>query len=310
MINFIKSGNTITLHISGEIRPRVLQVNTRTSEILSKIKEINTAYKINLTNKLDLLNDFLAFIAPIKYVATKHERLMIGDDNMLYLKGYEERPIFGYLGRKMVEFIEEDYDVEYLINFWENCMLNPKKEAVNELFDFLEANKYPITPDGCFIGYKKVKSVSGKLSDNKAEKFKGLRMDSKGNVRDAKGHFVGNPLCAEYKEFVKSGDFLEQDTAMFVDSYSGTIKQSIGSVVKMPREECDSDRNQTCSTGLHVGAWDYSKNFSGNTMIYIKVNPMNVVAVPTDYNNGKLRCCEYQIVGIAEDSELSVKVFE
>jgi len=37
---------------------------------------------------------------------------------------------------------------------------------------------------------------------------------------------------------------------------------------------------------------------------------MNVVAVPPDYDNGKLRCCEYTIVGLAEEAELDVKVFE
>ena len=36
---------------------------------------------------------------------------------------------------------------------------------------------------------------------------------------------------------------------------------------------------------------------------------MNVVAVPPAYDAGKLRCCEYTIVGLAEETELEVKVF-
>lgn len=64
-----------------------------------------------------------------------------------------------------------------------------------------------------------------------------------------------------------------------------------------------------CSTGFHFAGYEYAKSFGGNAFIYVEVNPMNVTAIPSDYNFQKGRCCEYKIVGMAEEAELEVKVF-
>jgi hypothetical protein len=83
----------------------------------------------------------------------------------------------------------------------------------------------------------------------------------------------------------------------YYDSYTGgTYLNTPGSVIKMPRDEVDGDRRNTCSAGLHVAAWEYADGFSSRTMV-IKINPQNVVAVPPDYNQQKMRVCEYTVVG-------------
>lgn len=85
----------------------------------------------------------------------------------------------------------------------------------------------------------------------------------------------------------------------YKDIHSGTFDNSIGQVVKMPRNRVNEDPNQTCSAGLHVCSYDYLPHFShanGHVMV-CKINPANVVAVPTDYNNTKMRVCEYEVVG-------------
>jgi len=302
MIAQIKTGNTLTLMIKGESKPRILQVNNRTVEILQRINDINTATKTDQHLANILLEEFLIFIAPIKFLTTKDGRFVIGDDHRLYLTENKSRPIFGYLSSKLMEFMEENIPLDYLVEFWKNCMLNPDQAAIDELFEFLEANNYPITFDGYFIGYKKVTSFKENTYNSE---FDGLRLDSKNNVRGPKGHFVGNPLRQKYIDYLENN--LE---AQFVDSHSKQIKQSIGDTVSMDRTLCDTDRNRTCSTGLHVGSYAYSKSFSGDNFIYVKVNPMHVTAVPKEYGNGKLRCCEYTIVGFAEESELDVKIFD
>lgn len=58
---------------------------------------------------------------------------------------------------KLKEFIENKIPCDSLKNFWENLRRNPSMNAREELFNFLENNGIPITQDGCFIGYKKVK---------------------------------------------------------------------------------------------------------------------------------------------------------
>lgn len=303
MISHIKTGNTITLIIKGESKPRVLQVNKRTPEILEKIHKVNEAYGSNAKNKESILEEFMVFIAPVKYVVYKDDRFLLSDDGRLYLKQYPNRPIFGYLSKAIMDFIEENLPVNYLINFWEKCMQNPREEAVNELFQFLESNKIPITPEGNFIAYKKVTKTKNAKSDD--SKFTGLKLDKQGNVRDTKGHFVGNPLRQEYI------DYLENTIeAQFVDSHTRSIKQSIGDVISMDRGLCDPSRENHCSTGFHYAGYEYAKNFSGNAFIYVEVNPKDVTAIPNDYNYQKGRCCEYKIIGFAEEDELEIKIFE
>jgi len=79
-----------------------------------------------------------------------------------------------------------------------------------------------------------------------------------------------------------------------VDNYTKKISNDIGKIVKMNRKDVDADRHSTCSQGLHVAAWDYAQDYSGDTLIEVKVNPRDVVAVPNDYNNQKMRVCQYQ----------------
>lgn len=85
----------------------------------------------------------------------------------------------------------------------------------------------------------------------------------------------------------------------YFDIHSGTFDNSIGAVVTMPRNRVDEDPDRTCSSGLHVCSYDYLPHFShanGHVMI-CKVNPADVVAIPRDYNNTKMRVCRYEVIG-------------
>jgi len=88
---------------------------------------------------------------------------------------------------------------------------------------------------------------------------------------------------------------------VLMDSYSRTIDNSVGKTIKMNRAEVDDDPNRTCSKGLHVAGWDYAQGFSGDVLVEVEVNPENVVAVPTDYNNQKMRVCEYTVVNVCHE---------
>jgi hypothetical protein len=77
--------------------------------------------------------------------------------------------------------------------------------------------------------------------------------------------------------------------------------QSVGQTVEMPREACDSNRNSTCSTGLHFCSFEYLPSFgydrSGNVVIILEIDPADVVAIPTDYNLSKGRTCKFKVIG-------------
>ena len=82
----------------------------------------------------------------------------------------------------------------------------------------------------------------------------------------------------------------------------------VGQPITMPREDCDSNPNQTCSSGLHVGSMEYVHDFGydDGVILEVLVSPRNVVAVPSDYNNTKMRCCEYFPIAISNGENENV----
>lgn len=81
----------------------------------------------------------------------------------------------------------------------------------------------------------------------------------------------------------------------FYDCHTGTMDNMIGNTVEMARENCDSDREVTCSRGLHVCHYSYLAN-NGTTHLVVEINPRDVVAVPTDYNGAKMRVCRFRVL--------------
>lgn len=94
-----------------------------------------------------------------------------------------------------------------------------------------------------------------------------------------------------YKKVTKVGNDLK-------DSHSKTVINNVGSIPTMERSKVNSNPNEHCSHGLHVGAWEYVNNFTGDVTIICKVNPRDVCAVPTDYRFQKMRTCRYEVLAI------------
>ncbi len=150
------------------------------------------------------------------------------------------------LSKRVLSFADADLPVEPLLKFWENLVQNPSESSRNELYAFLEVNHVPLTEDGCFIAYKKIR-------------------------------------------------------ADFKDIYTGTIDNSVGAKPKVDRSRVDPNRQNTCSTGLHVAAFNYAKYSYGSQnepLVLVKVNPKDVVTVPPDYHEQKMRVCEYEVLEV------------
>lgn len=98
----------------------------------------------------------------------------------------------------------------------------------------------------------------------------------------------------------------------FYDIYSGTVLNTVGSVISMERGEVDPNRDRQCSFGYHVGAIDYVRGY-GNTYskyLLVKVNPKDAVAVPLDHGAQKLRVCSYEVLAVLDrDTQLDYPVY-
>lgn len=93
-------------------------------------------------------------IDPVKVVINYGKGNVSVQGETLYWKG----DVFnGALAARMVAMLQDGFNIEPMVNFMENLMQNPSKRAVDELYGFLEKNNLPITPDGHFLAYKKVR---------------------------------------------------------------------------------------------------------------------------------------------------------
>lgn len=70
---------------------------------------------------------------------------------------YKDMHINSSLAMRIIDMVNADEDVTALIAFFEKLMLNPSRTSVMELYDFLEKSQLPITPEGNFLAYKKVR---------------------------------------------------------------------------------------------------------------------------------------------------------
>lgn len=155
---------------------------------------------------------------------------------------------------RVLKFKEQDLPFEPLIKFAEKLQSNPSFNSRKMLYKFLEHNGHPITKDGNFIAYRKV------------------RKD-------------------------------------FTDCHTGTMDNSLGKTVEMDRNEVDDNPDNTCSSGLHVAAYDYAKSFSSGHLVEVEINPIDVVAVPNDYDGEKMRVCKFKVVKICE-SKLEEELYD
>ena len=81
---------------------------------------------------------------------------------------------------------------------------------------------------------------------------------------------------------------------------NGCILNSVGAEIEVKRRDVDDNRDNHCSFGLHVGSLDYARDFARGVVVVVKVNPKDVVSVPTDFNCQKCRVSAYKVVSVFE----------
>lgn len=208
----------------------------RTDAVFEKVTE---AIKANATEE-----EVLAILEAARrrvedaVVVTKSISLREGT---LYFEG---KQIGGVLCERMLQMLDEGFDLNPMEQFLRRLYKNPSRRVVEHLYAFLEYGKSPITEDGCFLAYKAVR----------------------------------------------------QD---FKDIHSGNFDNSVGAVLEMTRNAVDDNPQVTCSHGFHVCSFNYLPYFAnanGHVMI-CKVDPADVVAIPIDYSNTKMRVCRYEVIG-------------
>ena len=80
---------------------------------------------------------------------------------------------------------------------------------------------------------------------------------------------------------------------------NGCILNKVGETIEVARNCVDDNKDNHCSNGLHIGSYDYAKDWAGNDghLMMVEFNPSDAVSVPTDCNFQKLRVSKYKVIG-------------
>lgn len=226
------------------------------NDVLDALKDDDGATAVELAKPIAAVATALATITNDSAEADRFRRKagnLVVTDWGVKLDGVA---LHGVVIDRLLTALREGLDITPWKNFVTKLYQNPSSASRNELYLWLEKCELPITPDGDFLAYKR--------------------------VRDS-----------------------------YRDIHSNTMDNSVGKVVSMDRLDVDDDRNQTCSAGLHFCSADYLPHFgssSGNRVVLVKVNPADVVSIPSDYDNAKGRTWRYQVVADVTE-EFSTKVW-
>lgn len=216
------------------------------------------AVRDGLLNESLTEDDLLHLIAPFEAVYKTLTRL----SERVTRKGtklmFDGDVVNNALSKFIIDLMNENDEASWkaYVAFMEKLYTNPSKASQEHLFHYIEKSGLQVTPDGDIVAYK------GTASDGKSTHA---------------GFGIVNGV--EYQH-----DYLQN---------------AVGTVVEIPRSMVNEDRNTHCSTGLHVGAFSYVTGYWSNSwphMWLVTVNPRDVVAVPADFESGKIRVARYVVV--------------
>ncbi len=117
-------------------------------------KEDPVYAKVVLAIREGRKDDLPSLVSKPKLIEKGSNGVFTVREGQVYVEGNRVEPA---LGRQILDFMNEGLPFQPLVNFWKRLQKNPSERAVNSLYKFLEQNRHPITEEGKFIAYKKVR---------------------------------------------------------------------------------------------------------------------------------------------------------
>lgn len=148
MTSFIRTSDHLTIVFDDGVTAYVYENSPQYAAVVAALKQKN----YELARKLAI---------PAEVIKNKvHKTYGVSDQLVTIEHGivsFKGTPMHNTLTSRMVQMLEEGFDIEPLKLFLINLQNNPSFRAVNELYGFLEKGNLPITDDGYFLAYKKVR---------------------------------------------------------------------------------------------------------------------------------------------------------
>lgn len=190
------------------------------------------------------------------------ERVSVSNGN-IYFDG---EVVNNALTEQVVRFINDGVeDFEPLVSFFEKVQTNPNSHSREQLYRWLTNRDFTINADGNIIAYKGVETFA---------------------TEDGTGY-----------RSIASGTAIVDGV-----THTGKIPNPLGAIVEMPRGDVQHDPSVGCHTGLHAANWDYASDWAKGAVLTVEINPRDVVSVPTDCFDQKMRVCRYTVVEAVEQA--------
>lgn len=199
------------------------------------------------------------------------ERLASFTDQFTSVNGmilYNGIQMNGVIAKQLLAILRDheasDKDVRGFVRFTERLMMNESTLTREALAAWVADRKLTITHDGHFLAYKGVE-------------------------KNGAGEFVS--CTAGPADIVAVNGVLQP---------AGKVPNPLGAVVTMDRRFVDDNYNHGCSQGLHVGTYEYARDFGRGVLLLVSVDPAHIVSVPTDCSFHKMRTSEYKVLETTE----------
>ena len=183
-------------------------------------------------------------------------------------------------------------------------------EAINK-----KGNKFGIQVKGSYIFYNGEKLDNSLVDQIIKTKDQGYEFDNLVKFLENLMKNTSEEIRKELYDWIASsknisitsdGAFLAYKKVRndYLDIYSGKMDNSIGNIVIVDKEKVDTNRNNTCSFGLHFCSYSYLDHYSScsnDKCVILKIFPQDVISIPSDYSYQKGRCWKYEVVGEVKD---------
>ncbi len=199
----------------------------------------------------------------VRKMSALSERVSV-DGKEVYFDG---DPLRGEISDIIKGMFEDGRTLDFkpLVNFLEKAKTNPSLKSIDDLYRWIKKGDLVIDPDGDIVAYKGV-----------AVNDEGISVSIHSGTAFVNGEEI-----------------------------TGQIPNVPGTVISMARSTVDTNEFVGCSYGLHAGTYDYAKMFlswnGAHRLILVKINPRDVVSVPFDEQDRKMRVSRYTVLTQIEE---------
>lgn len=139
----IYQGDSLTIFIEGKQHTINRETHPNFDKVITAMRD----------EDWDAIPDLVDMSRALANFTSDNGDIEVKDGDVYYLG----RPFHNAMTDRLLAMLEEGFPVDALCNFLSRLKENPSKRAVDELYGFLENNDLPLTEDGYFLAYKKVR---------------------------------------------------------------------------------------------------------------------------------------------------------